>query len=163
VATECERKFIVDRLPSSTALGDGVHLRQGYLAEENGLELRVRIMEPAGSGPSGSSAVLTVKAGSGRSRTEVETGVAVDEAELLWPFTLGRRIDKIRYCVPLDAHVAEVDVYAGELAGLLTVEVEFESEDAADAFTPPDWFGRELTGQAQWSNAALARHGLPSG
>jgi CYTH domain-containing protein len=39
--------------------------------------------------------------------------------------------------------------------------VEFDSEDDAAAFAPPHWFGREVTGQAGWSNAALARHGLP--
>ena len=40
-------------------------------------------------------------------------------------------------------------------------EVEFASETDAAAFDPPDWFGPELTGNADWSNAALARHGRP--
>jgi len=39
--------------------------------------------------------------------------------------------------------------------------VEFGSEDEARAFAPPSWFGREVTGEAGWSNSALARHGLP--
>ena len=82
----------------------------------------------------------------------------------MWPHTPGRRIDKTRYRVALDdplADVAEVDLYAGELAGLCVVEVEFGSETEAAAFVPPDWFGRELTGEPGWSNAALARHGRP--
>jgi CYTH domain-containing protein len=58
-------------------------------------------------------------------------------------------------------HVAEVDLYAGALAGLCVVEVEFSSETDAAAFIPPAWFGRELTGQRGWNNAALARHGRP--
>ena len=57
--------------------------------------------------------------------------------------------------------MADVDVYAGALAGLCTAEVEFDSEDEAGAFTPPTWFGREVTGERAWSNAALARDGLP--
>lgn len=153
---EVERKFILSELPPSDHLGSGVHFRQGYLAEEDAVEVRVRI--------TASAATLTVKAGAGISRTEVETAIPPAQAEALWPHTVGRRIDKTRFTVTLDdplRSVAEVDVYAGELDGLCVVEVEFDSEDNAAAFTPPDWFGRELTEQPGWSNAALARHGRP--
>ena len=44
---------------------------------------------------------------------------------------------------------------------LCTVEVEFDSMQVADAFEPPAWFGREVTGVAAWTNASLARNGLP--
>ena len=93
--------------------------------------------------------------------------LTVAQAEALWPHTDGRRVQKTRYRVRLSpsgdevAEVAEVDVYDGPLAGLCTVEVEFATEDDARAFAPPEWFGTELTGDARWTNAALARHGLP--
>lgn len=166
MATECERKFIVDHLPDAATLGEGRRLRQGYLAEDNGVELRVRITSPAG-GPTGGlgagaeEATLTVKAGGGLSRTEVEASIPAVEAEQLWPHTLGRRIEKIRHRVPLGANTAEVDVFEGALSGLVVVEVEFESEGAAGEFAPPAWFGRELTGRPEWSNSSLARRGLP--
>ena len=60
------------------------------------------------------------------------------------------------------ASVVQADVQWMTLAGLRVVEVEFPDDDAANAFTPPDWFGRELTGDARWSNAELARHGVPT-
>ena len=47
------------------------------------------------------------------------------------------------------------------LAGLWTVEVEFDSAQAAQDFRPPAWFGAEVTDVDGWSNAALARHGRP--
>jgi len=155
VTTEIERKFILstDPPPGHTP---GVHLRQGYLAEQDGVEVRIRI--------AGADATLTVKAGTGVSRTEVEVAVSVEQAEALWPYTVGRRIDKTRSRVVLDdplGVVAEVDVYAGALTGLCVVEVEFNSESDAAAFDPPAWFGRELTGQPGWSNASLARNGRP--
>jgi CYTH domain-containing protein len=153
MATEIERKFLVSDLPSVSVLGVGSALRQGYLAEEDGVEVRLRLAD--------GKATLTVKAGRGRARTEVEAGLDLVQAEELWPHTEGRRIEKIRYKVPLGAVVAEVDVYGDVLAGLRVVEVEFPSEADADAFEPPAWFGRELTGADGWSNAALARHGLP--
>lgn len=153
---EIERKFIVPEAPPSGQLGVGVHLRQGYLAEEDTVEVRVRITS--------ATATLTVKAGTGISRTEVDVAISSAQAEALWPHTAGRRIDKTRYRVALDdplGHVAEVDVYAGALAGLHVAEVEFRSEENAAAFVPPGWFGRELTGEPEWSNAALARRGRP--
>ena len=68
--------------------------------------------------------------------------------------------------MPLDASlghdlVAEVDLFEGDLAGLCLVEVEFASEDDANAFEAPDWFGRDVTAIKGWSNADLARNGRP--
>jgi len=153
VSVEIERKYLVDGPPGDDVLGPGVRLRQGYLAGEGDVEARIRI------GPDW--ARLTVKAGRGVSRTEVELDVPVEEAEALWPHTAGRQLEKVRHRVPVPGGVAEVDRYEGALAGLWTVEVEFPSAAAAEAFIPPAWFGRDVTDVDGWSNGALARHGRP--
>jgi adenylate cyclase len=44
----------------------------------------------------------------------------------------------------------------------VTAEVEFESEAAAEAFTPPPWLGRDVTDEPGYKNQRLAVHGLPS-
>jgi len=41
------------------------------------------------------------------------------------------------------------------------VEVEFDSDDAADDFEPPDWFGDEVTEDNRYTNSSLARFGWP--
>ncbi len=153
---EIERKFVAASAPNADRLGGGLHMRQGYLAEDGGVTLRVRISD-AGSW-------LTVKAGSGLTRTEVEVALDDGAAEELWPHTSGRRIEKTRHRIELAEAglVAEVDLFAGDLTGLCIVEVEFGSIDAANAFTPPMWFGREVTGEPGWSNADLARAGRPA-
>ena len=156
MATEIERKFVLSEIPGVDVLGTGELLRQGYIAEEGDVVVRVRV--------TGQAATLTVKAGVGLSRTEVEVAISRDEAEALWPHTAGRRIEKTRHRVShldLADRVADVDIYAGALAGLCTAEVEFDTEHDAVAFSPPTWFGREVTQEPGWSNAALARHGLP--
>ena len=48
---------------------------------------------------------------------------------------------------------AELDIYPSDL---VIVEVEFASLEEAEAFTPPSWFGEEVTGNKQYSNAQLA-------
>ena len=149
---EIERKFLVADVPAD--LGVGTPFRQGYLTTDGAVVVRVRIT-PA-------DAVLTLKAaGSGLARVEVETPLSPDDAEQLWPYTEGQRVIKTRYVVAVEGGDAEVDLYEGALAGLATVEVEFADEHAAHAFTPPPWFGRELTGDHRWTNAWLGREGIP--
>ena len=153
VTTEIERKFLVNDPPPADVLGPGVRLRQGYLAEDGEVQVRVRI--------AGTAATLTVKGGRGLRRTEVEVSLEPSAAEELWPLTTGRRIEKVRHRVLLGAHVAEVDIYEGHLDGLCTAEVEFDSEAAAERFEPPPWFARDVTGQPGWDNATIARRGRP--
>jgi adenylate cyclase len=148
---EIERKFHVAELPDET--GEGRPIRQGYVALDG--EVSVRVRDDDGR------YVLTIKGGAGRSRTEVEVEVDPERFEALWPLTAGRRLEKRRHRLPLDGLVAELDLFAGDLRGLALVEVEFPSEAEAAAFVAPDWFGEELTGVPGWSNASLAVHGLP--
>ncbi|MET0726987.1 MAG: CYTH domain-containing protein [Acidimicrobiales bacterium] len=155
MADEIERKFLVTVLPDSVELGPGEELRQGYLAIDGAVEVRIRI--------SGGAARLTIKAGSGLSRTEVEVPLAPTDADDLWEHTAGRRIEKVRHRVALAPGIdADVDRYRAGLSGLCTAEVEFADLESARAFPPPRWFGREVTGEPGWSNAALARHGIPA-
>ena len=64
---------------------------------------------------------------------------------------------KRRHRIPVATGLtAELDVYEGPCSGLQTVEVEFSSESQADEFVPPVWFGREVTGDARYTNAGLA-------
>lgn len=154
MTTEVERKWLLDGIPPDIPLGKGAAMRQGYVALDEPVEVRVRI--------SAGEATLTVKAGRGLTRIEVELAVDVEAAEALWQHTAGRGIEKTRHRVPVSGAVAEVDVYGGTLAGLAIVEVEFPSEAEAGEFEAPSWFGREVTGDDRWSNAALSVHGMPS-
>ena len=69
----------------------------------------------------------------------------------------GILIEKTRYRVGLsDDLTAEVDLFHGTYEGRIYVEVEFRSEEEANAFCPPVWFGMEVTGLKGYSNAALS-------
>ena len=55
----------------------------------------------------------------------------------------------------------ELDVYQERLDGLMTAEVEFASEDESRAYSPPSWFGADVTADSRYKNKNLALHGAP--
>lgn len=73
----------------------------------------------------------------------------------------GAVIEKVRYYVPWKGHTIELDVFEGALAPLVFAEVEFSTREEALAFRAPDWFGRDVTCEPGYSNAALSREGAP--
>ena len=54
-----------------------------------------------------------------------------------------------------------LDEFRGELAGLLLVEAEFESDEALQRFSAPPFATREVTNDPAFTGGALAKHGLP--
>ncbi len=152
---EIERKFLVDEFPSDGERSPSTRIEQGYLAiADDGTEVRIRRRDGAAS--------LTVKAGGGRSRLEEEIVIDAERFARLWPLTEHRRLEKTRYLIPGSGELTiELDVYAGGLGGLMVAEVEFDSEDAADAFQPPEWFGSEVTEDGRFKNQKLACEGAP--
>jgi adenylate cyclase len=153
---EIERKFLVDALPPDLERHPASAIEQGYLAiHADGTEVRIRRRD--------GSAVLTVKSGGSLARVEEELVLEGGAFERLWPLTEGRRIEKVRHLIPAEspALVIELDVYGGDLAGLVVAEIEFRSEADADGFTPPAWLGRDVTGDARFKNQRLALDGPP--
>jgi adenylate cyclase len=156
MAQEIERKLLVDELPDDLAgpAWSARRLEQGYLAITGEAEIRIR--------RAGDDAWLTVKSSPGLSRVEEELALEADAFERLWPLTEGRRLVKVRHTrEDAPGVIFELDVYEGTLAGLATLEVEFASEDAARAWTPPAWAGRDVTGDKAYANQTLAVHGRP--
>jgi CYTH domain-containing protein len=151
---EIERKFLVDELPAGLDWLDDRPLRQGYVALDGDTEVRVR--DDAGSWR------LTVKHGGGLRRVEEDIEIDERRGEALWDLTEGRRVEKRRHRLALGDALLEVDVFEGDLQGLVVAEVEFDGEDAARAFSPPEWFGREVTDDGAYKNRALAVEGRPT-
>jgi CYTH domain-containing protein len=148
---ETERRFLVGELPDD--LPEPATIEQAYLTVEP-VAVRVR--------RKGDDRILTIKAGSGLTRTEIERDLDHDEFDQLWELGDALRIAKRRHRIELDdGHTAELDLFDGELAGRRLVEVEFPDEAAADRFDPPSWFGREVTTDPRYNNASLAKSGWP--
>jgi adenylate cyclase len=149
---EVERKFLVTKPPAlEGAAGDEID--QGYLA--TGIDGEVRLRRKP------ERHLLTAKRGSGLAREEAEIEIDRTRFERLWPLTAGRRLHKRRHALPHDDLTIEIDVYAGDLDGLIVAEIEFRSEEEARAFDPPEWLGEEVTGDRRYLNETLATEGRP--
>ena len=155
MAKEIERKFLVDNDSWKASAGKGCLIEQAYILAMDKRNMRVRV-----SGKR--RATLTIKSGGhGISRDEFEFDVPVKEARPLFNLKLGNKIEKTRYKVKHEGFVWEIDVYSGDLAGLVVAEVEMKSvKEKPDI---PAWIGTELTGNPAYSNQALALSGLPEG
>ena len=150
---EIERKWVLDAPPSGLEDHRSQRFEQGYLAiDPAGAEVRVRRKD-------GVKSVMTVKTGIGLVRGEEEWEIANFDA--LWPLTAGRQVLKTRYFIPLGRHTVELDVYEGDLNGLVTAEVEFPDEASARAFEAPAWLGRDVTEDKRYGNRVLAVDGIP--
>ncbi len=152
---EIERKFLVDDLPFDLADCRRMELRQGYLAIDDGRKLSVRIRQED------EVYRLTIKAGIGMARTEVELPLDKSQFDSLWPEARPASLEKVRYLKQIDDVLYEIDIYDGSLAPLIIAEVEFGSVEDAEAFQPPPWLSRDVTDDARYLNQNLARAGKP--
>lgn len=154
MSKEIERKFLVNSLPDLSGAKKAV-VRQGYLtAPEDSTELRLR--------QKNDRYFLTLKGAGGLVRVERETEMSAEQFETFWPETEGRRVEKERYTNSLlDGREYELDIFQGALAPLRLVEVEFSSESEALGFTPPAWFGADVTEDKRYKNKNLAIDGVP--
>jgi adenylate cyclase len=149
---EVERKFRLQQPPDLSS-SESDPIEQGYLAVGADGEVRLR--------RKGEKTLLTAKRGAGLSRGEAEVEVSAEQFEALWPLTEGRRLRKRRHVLAHDGLEIEVDVYQGELEGLIVAEIEFDSEEQARGFEPPDWLGDDVTGDERFLNENLAVDGAP--
>ena len=148
---EVERKWLVPKAPTLSKLKH-VKILQGYLpGVKSGTEVRLR--------REGNKYFETIKVGSGLERDEWEVELSKKQFKVLWPTTRGRRLAKTRYNISYKAKRIELDIYRRNLRDLKVAEVEFDSPKQARSFSPPPWFGKEVTGQRKFRNSSLAEKG----
>ena len=147
---EIERKFLVDKyLWAHTGKPAGTAFKQGYLVNDKGKTIRVRI--------AGDEAWITIKGVThGVSRKEYEYPIPVNDAAEILTEMAGAVVEKTRYRVTFAGKVWEVDVFEGENAGLVIAEIELNDE--GDVFELPDWVLSEVSGDARYYNSNLSEN-----
>ena len=148
MSQEIERKFLVEDDSYKRMATSSSHIVQGYICRTSGRTVRVRIR--------GEKAYLTIKGPSpdgGLSRYEWEHEIPGREALELMQLCESGVIDKVRYLVPFEGHIFEVDEFFGDNEGLVMAEVELEAVD--EAFELPPFLGKEVTGDRRYYNSCL--------
>ncbi|MFC4347039.1 CYTH domain-containing protein [Kordiimonas lipolytica] len=143
---EIERKFLVR--PGILDLKGGKEISQWYVMRGDGRSLRVRRYE--------GGYVMTVKVGKGIERKEIERKLSDAEALSLIDSALEAPVEKTRHSIKSGKHVWSVDVFKGPNEGLWLAEVELQAKD--EYFERPAWIGKEVSGDACFQNANLARN-----
>ena len=147
---EIERKFLVNGEYKSFAFKQ-YRIQQGYLSVSKENVVRVRVRDDKG--------FLTIKSGAVKdrfTRYEWEYEIPLADADEMLCLCAQGVIDKTRYLVKAGAHTLEVDEFYGDNEGLVFAEVELTDEN--EAFTPPSWLGKEVTGDIRYYNAYLSQH-----
>lgn len=151
---EIERKFLVSSVPDNLQDYEHMTIHQGYLViGADGSEARIR--------NSDGIFTMTVKTKGELCRGEWEVKIDIEQFNELWPSTVGKRVEKTRYKIPYKDSVIELDIYEGDLSGLISAEVEFPNEDKANTFNAPEWFIADVTNDKAFKNQKLALYGLP--
>ncbi|GAB3041287.1 MULTISPECIES: CYTH domain-containing protein [Oleiagrimonas] len=156
MATEIERKFLLDGEAWRPLAVRSQRMEQGYLVDAAAMEggfarcsVRVRI--------AGESAWLNVKSARlGIERAEYEYALPLPDAKAMLRDLCRGRVAKTRHFVPVDAYTFEIDEFEGENQGLIVAEVELERVDAE--VPRPAWLGREVSHLARYYNVHLIAH-----
>ena len=147
---EIERKYLVKDYSFKELAHKQTAIVQGFLNTHPDRTVRVRI--------SGEKAWMTVKGRSsddGTKRFEWEQEIGVEKARNLIDLCEPGHIQKTRFEVLFQGQRFEVDEFYGANQGLIIAELELENEH--DSVTPPDWLGKEVTGDLRYYISQLSK------
>lgn len=151
---EIERKFLIkkDRLPEMLSQYPCRKIEQGYLCTDPVLRVR----------RAGDDFYLTCKGKGLMIRAEHELPLSEAAYRKLLAKSEGNIITKKRYCIPHGSLTIELDLFEGIYEGLIMAEVEFSTAADAESFSPPGWFGPEVTQDPRFQNSNLSRMADPA-
>lgn len=172
---EIERKYLIkkENIPFLLSGYPCHHIEQGYLCTDPVIRIR----------KNNEDYILTCKSKGLMVREEYNLTLTPESYRHLKEKTDGRLIRKDRYVIPLlDGYpqassslsasdqesvpeyyaelLIELDFFKADLEGLILAEVEFPDEEAANQFTPPFWFGEDVTYSSRYHNSTLSSASL---
>lgn len=149
---EIERKWLLPHLPSDAPVHSQTAIFQAYVAEHPGVVLRIR---RTATRRDGEQFTLTAKGAGLRARNEWEVKIPEWLFEELW----GISTDAIMKSRRVTETGEEIDVFAGELDGLVLMEREFPTTEDAEVYVLPAWAqgAIEVTDNREYQNVHLGK------
>ncbi len=153
---EIEKKYLVSSLPDGLQQYEAWEIEQCYLCIRPVLRIRKK----------NEDYILTYK---NRNKNladinnlcvanELEVPLTKEAYEHLKKKADGKCICKTRYLIPYETYTIELDIFHGDYEGFYLAEVEFASVEESKDFTPPLWFGEDVSGDFHYSNSYLAQN-----
>ena len=143
---EIERKFTVRELPDLSKYDFHI-MEQGYLNTDP--VVRVRKEDE--------TYYLTYKGKGLLAREEYNLPLNREAYYHLVEKSDGTIIRKKRYLIPFEKYTIELDVFEAPYENLIIAEVEFDSEEEATNFQPPEWFSEDVTMDRRYHNSNLSQ------
>lgn len=160
---EIERKFTIKTLPDNLDHYPSHLIEQAYLNVNPVIRIRRQDEDY----------YLTYKGKGLLAREEYNLPLNKESYDHLRKKVDGNIITKRRYLIPVahptyaqdvtltpdeknTALTIELDIFDAPFAPLVIAEVEFPTENAANAFLPPDWFDADVTYDPQYQNSNLS-------
>lgn len=145
---EIERKWLIHHCPLDLSQYRCHQIAQGYLCTEP--VIRIRRQD--------NSYILTYKSAGLLSREEYNLPLTREAYEHLIPKTDGILLSKRRYVIPIENNLTiELDYFDAPYETLCLAEIEFPTEEAANAYQAPKWFGEDVTYSGQYHNSTLSK------
>ena len=149
MGVEIERKFLLKEVPKDLSSYPYHRIEQAYLT--NHPTIRVRREDER--------YYMTYKGSGLLVHEEYNLPLTAEAYATLKAKSEGYVITKTRYLIPCKSHTIELDVFDPPFAPLVLAEVEFTTEEEADAFEMPDWFLKDVTGDHRYYNSHMSRTG----
>jgi CYTH domain-containing protein len=122
---KCKHKEIIDIYIPKSRIHPTLRIRK------NGDSYEITKKEPVSEGDSSDQIEQTIEL----TKEEFDELTKLD----------GKRAHKVRYFFPYGNKTAEIDVFQGELKGLVLVDFEFDSEEEKSSFEMPDFCMVDVT------------------
>lgn len=165
ISMEIERKFLVSHIPEDTDSYKCRFIEQGYLSTSPVVRVR----------RDNDNYYLTYKSEGFISHEEYNLELTPESYSHLLAKADGNIITKKRYEIPIEyefympeeickkypGHPAfltvELDVFEGVFTGTVLAEVEFDTEEEAELFIPPDWFTEDVSMSTEYYNSTMSQ------
>ncbi len=148
---EIERKFLVSDIPVDLSEYKCRIIEQGYLSTNPVVRVR----------KDNDEYYLTYKGKGLMAREEYNLPLNKESYEHLLKKADGNIITKHRYEIPdNNGKIIELDIFDGVFKGTVLAEVEFDSIEEADSYTPPHWFTEDVTNNKEYHNSNMSKRSL---
>lgn len=145
---EIERKYLISELPDNLSQYPCRTIEQGYLSTNPVVRVR----------KDNDSYYLTYKGSGMMARKEYNLPLTKEAYEHMILKADGNIITKKRYEIPDEnGKTIELDLFEGVFKGLILAEVEFETIEEANSYTPPSWFVSDVTLNPKYHNSNMSK------